>query len=209
MQGEGHPAKPTAALHRGRTLCPCQFRHNSAPWSVSQEGGLAWARITSLGRPGAQGARTERFPPSQVKSGSRTLHSQALVPPLRPTDCLRPSSYPPGNRGRRDPPDSEQIQGRSEMKSQLPSDAGSGSSHLVLSNLFTKEKSQRSCISSNLVSNLESLRGFPGETEGTWEAGGGALLVQARRCQGNVTRGNAFAQSERGGKGAIFKASSN
>lgn len=65
------------------------------------------------------------------------------------------------------------------MKEVLPKklriDPGRGSSHSVLSNLFTKEKNQRSCVSSNLVSNL---RGFPGETEGTWEAGGGAPLLQ-------------------------------
>lgn len=57
---------------------------------------------------------------SQVKSSSRTFRSQALIPPLRPTDCLRPSSYTPGNGGEEGPAHHRaNSRGRSEIKSQL------------------------------------------------------------------------------------------
>lgn len=100
----------------------------------------------SLGRLGMCGAQRERFPQNPVKSGSRTFHS-----PLRPTDCLCPSIYSRRNRRNRDLPVTHQVPGRSATKSQLSSYVVSGSSHFVVSNLFTKERNQRSCISSNLV----------------------------------------------------------
>lgn len=114
----------------------------------------------------------------QVKSGSGTLQSPGpcspsqphpqivFVPPLTLEDTGERQGLP-------------WSLGRS--KAGLGMDASSPHTRTpvlptsFLSDLFTKEKSQRSCTSSSSVSNRG---GFPGETEGTWEAGGGALLLQ-------------------------------
>lgn len=179
--GRPHPAKEPQSQNETRwspgpslsclNLCAHSFRGG---YPIS-------ACISSLGMSHMQGGPRARSPPTLVTPGSRDL-----LPPLRPTVhlCQEKGRQKEVTR----PSYSSNLRQIWEEKAALLF-PGIGSSRFTLSNLFTKERNQRSCVSSNL---LLDVGGFPGGTEGTWEAGGGARL-RDRRCQGNVTRGSSFA----------------
>lgn len=140
--------------------------------------------MSSLGRLGALGS-------SGGKSDLRPSRLRGLMPPLRPTDHLRPhlSWRKRKGEGAALVADSELVwrEGSSPPRPQpcLPR---------FVRSVYRREKA-KGCVSSSSGSHR---RAFPGETEGTWEAGGRGGSSRDRRCQGNVTGGNTFAQNENG-----------
>lgn len=107
--------------------------------------------------------------------------------PLRPTHHLRPHFTLQEAGGRRDCPghraDSKLVWRGSQLSA-----ARLRPFPCALSDLFTEEKNQRAVF---LPAPFASRR-FPGE------AGRRGRSSRDRRCQGNVTGGNTFAQNENG-----------